>query len=72
MALLFAENGITVSLSDPAEQAMDSVIEKAEKARYHNRVKKYTGIRPPLALPRVLTACQTTSLCANHYQNPGL
>lgn len=43
MALLFAENGIEVSLSDPAEDMMDSVIQKAEKAGYHDKVHKYKG-----------------------------
>ena len=43
MALLFAENGLNVSLQDPSEEMMDSVIEKAEKAGYHNKIKKYKG-----------------------------
>lgn len=43
MALLFAENGLSVSLSDPAEKAMDGIVEKAEKAGYHNRVTKCKG-----------------------------
>lgn len=43
MALLFAENGIHVNLSDPSEDAMDTVIEKAEKAGYNGRVKKHAG-----------------------------
>ncbi len=43
MALLFAEDGINVSLSDPAEEVMDAVIGKAEKSGYHDRVKKFTG-----------------------------
>ena len=44
MALLFAEDGIHVSLSDPAEEAMDGIIEKAENSGYHGRVSKYTGM----------------------------
>jgi 6-phosphogluconate dehydrogenase len=47
MALLFAENGLHVSLSDPAEETMDGIIEKAEKAGYHNRVAKFKGTCSP-------------------------
>lgn len=43
MAQLFAEDGVQVCLSDPNEQMMDSVIEKAEKAGYHGKVKKFKG-----------------------------
>ena len=43
MALLFAEVGVHVSLSDPSEQAMDAVIKKAEKSGYNGEVKKYNG-----------------------------
>ena len=43
MALLFAENGVKVSLSDPAEEAMDGLIEKAEKAGYNGKVRKFKG-----------------------------
>lgn len=43
MALLFAENGVKVSLQDPSEEMMDSVIEKAEKVGYHDKVKKFNG-----------------------------
>lgn len=45
MALLFAEIGVHVSLSDPSEEAMDAVMQKAEKQGYHGKVDKYTG--PP-------------------------
>ena len=44
MALLFAEIGVHVSLSDPSEEAMDAVIQKAEKQGYHGKVDKYTGV----------------------------
>lgn len=57
MALLFAEDGINVSLSDPAEEMMDAVIEKAEKAGYHDRVKKFTDYKSlcnSLSSPRLL------------------
>ena len=43
MALLFAEDGVHVSLSDPAEETMDSVIQKAETAGYNGNISKYTG-----------------------------
>ena len=43
MALLFAEDGVHVGLSDPSEEAMDAVIAKAEKAGYTGRVKKHKG-----------------------------
>jgi 6-phosphogluconate dehydrogenase len=43
MALLFAEDGVNVSLSDPSEQAMDAVIEKAEQQGYNGKIKKYKG-----------------------------
>jgi 3-hydroxyacyl-CoA dehydrogenase len=43
MALLFAEIGVHVSLSDPSEEAMDAVMRKAEKQGYHGKVDKYTG-----------------------------
>lgn len=43
MALLFAEVGVHVSLSDPSEEAMDAVIDKANKSNYNGRVQKYTG-----------------------------
>ena len=43
LALLFAENGVNVGLSDPSEEMMDKVIEKGEKAGYHNRIKKFKG-----------------------------
>lgn len=43
MALLFAEDGVNVSLSDPAEDMMNSVIDKAEKAGYHGMLKKFKG-----------------------------
>jgi 6-phosphogluconate dehydrogenase len=43
MALLFAEDGVHVSLSDPSEEVMDAVIEKAEKSGYNGQVKKYKG-----------------------------
>lgn len=41
---MFAENGINVSLQDPSKEMMDSVIQKAEKSGYHNRVSKFKGM----------------------------
>lgn len=43
LALLFAENGVKVSLSDPSEEIMDGVVQKAEKEGYHDRVHKFKG-----------------------------
>lgn len=43
MALLFAEIGVHVSLSDPSEEAMDAVLQKAEQQGYHGKLDKYTG-----------------------------
>lgn len=43
MALLFAENEVKVSLLDPAEGMMDSVIDEAEKSGYHGKVSKFKG-----------------------------
>jgi len=43
MALLFAENGIHVSLSDPSEEAMDSIIKEAEKDGIQDKVQKVSG-----------------------------
>ncbi|KAH9862420.1 hypothetical protein J1614_011075 [Plenodomus biglobosus] len=57
MALLFAEDGLHVSLSDPSEQAMDQVIAKAEKAGYKGRLKKYNdydSLCKSLSSPRLL------------------
>ena len=45
MALLFADNGLEVSLSDPSEQAMDKVVDKAKKDGFGERVKKFKGER---------------------------
>jgi 6-phosphogluconate dehydrogenase len=43
MALLFAENGIEVSLEDPSEKAMGGIIESAKKQGFGDKIKKYTG-----------------------------
>lgn len=67
MALLFAEDGVQVGLSDPSEEAMDAVIEKAEKSAYNGKVKKYTGQPLPcssgmeiLTIPRLRLPLQIT------------
>ncbi|KAL7777922.1 hypothetical protein CFE70_004595 [Pyrenophora teres f. teres 0-1] len=57
MALLFAEIGVHVSLSDPSEEAMDAVIEKAEKQGYNGKVQKYKDYKSlcaALSTPRLL------------------
>lgn len=43
MALLFAEDGVHVGLSDPSEKAMDAVIDKANKAGYTGKLEKHSG-----------------------------
>jgi 3-hydroxyacyl-CoA dehydrogenase, NAD binding domain len=45
MALLFAENGLEVSLSDASGQAMDKVVDKAKKDGFGERIKKFKGER---------------------------
>lgn len=44
MALLFAEHGLTVSLSDPQESAMDGLIKEAKEKGFGDRLKKFTGM----------------------------
>src|SRR3954468_24757515 len=73
MALLFAEDGINVSLSDPSEETMDKLIQKGEKAGYHGRLKKFKGLSKstfrPVAVSKTnrLFASQLdyNSLCAS-------
>jgi 6-phosphogluconate dehydrogenase len=43
IALLLAEDGVHVSLSDPKEEMMDGIIQRAEKAGYNGRVEKFKG-----------------------------
>jgi 6-phosphogluconate dehydrogenase len=43
MALLFAENGVQVSLQDPSEEAMDGIIESAKQQGFGDRIRKFTG-----------------------------
>lgn len=43
IALLLAENGVEVSLEDPSEKAMDSIIDRAHKDGFADRIKKYKG-----------------------------
>jgi 6-phosphogluconate dehydrogenase len=66
MALLFAETGVNVSLSDPSEQAMDAVIEKAEQQGYNGKVQKYKGkikIGTLWCSPGLTKATDYDSLC---------
>jgi hypothetical protein len=69
MALLFAEDGVHVNLSDPSEEAMDGVIEKAEKAGYTGKLKKHSGECISTRSPSSLLTIQTTIPSANLYQN---
>lgn len=60
MALLFAENGIEVSLQDPSVEAMDLVIKTAKKDEIPpERLKKYTG--------RLFPPCPAASLRPNFH-----
>nr|POE99452.1 6-phosphogluconate dehydrogenase, decarboxylating [Quercus suber] len=43
MALLFAEEGISVSLQDPSEQAMDELLAKAKEEGLENKIAKYSN-----------------------------
>ncbi|OCL06297.1 6-phosphogluconate dehydrogenase-like protein [Glonium stellatum] len=57
MALLFAENGLEVSLSDPSEQNMDKVVDKAKKDGFGERIKKfkdYKSLCASLSSPKLL------------------
>lgn len=59
LALLFAENGVNVSLSDLSEETMNGVIQKAEKEGYHGRVKKFKGTVASIPVHhRVLIVCR--------------
>ncbi|KAF2432253.1 6-phosphogluconate dehydrogenase C-terminal domain-like protein [Tothia fuscella] len=57
MSLLFAENGIEVSLEDPSEEAMDHIIESAKKQGFGEKIRKFTDNKPlceSLGSPKVL------------------
>lgn len=43
MALLFAEHGISVSLNDPSEESMDSVLSNAKKSEIQHLFSKHTS-----------------------------
>lgn len=70
MALLFAEDGVRVSLSDPAEKTMDAVVEKAERAGYTGRISKFTGTPKTVCDPAVRYAdsWKTTNRFANLFR----
>jgi hypothetical protein len=61
MALLFAEDGVHVSLSDPSEEAMDAVITKAEKSGYNGFSARQT------LFERLYSLHQNTILSANRF-----
>jgi 3-hydroxyacyl-CoA dehydrogenase len=70
MALLFAEDGVHVSLSDPSEGAMDAVIDKAEKSGYSGKVEKFKGGSDARATMNLHTNnAQTTTLYASPCQH---
>lgn len=43
MAMLFAEKGLDVSLSDPSEDAINKIIKNAEKEGFGERIHKSKG-----------------------------
>lgn len=45
MAQLFAEHGMHVSIKDPSEKAMDTVLASAGEAGIADRITKYQGER---------------------------
>lgn len=69
MALLFAENGVDVSLEDPSVEAMDGIIDAAKKQGLHGKITKFTGSQfcPLLSSLQVLHLIpqKTTSHSAN-------
>lgn len=57
MALLFAEHGLNVSIKDPAEEAMDKIVEEAKKEGFGDRIhpyKKDKDLCGSLQRPRVI------------------
>jgi 3-hydroxyacyl-CoA dehydrogenase len=50
MALLFAEIGLQVFLSDPAEETMDKLIQQAEKEGYEGKLNRTKGAPDQLSL----------------------
>lgn len=47
MALLFAEHGLNVSIKDPAEDAMDKIVEEAKKEGFGDRIHPFKGTMKP-------------------------
>ncbi|KAF2502538.1 6-phosphogluconate dehydrogenase-like protein [Lophium mytilinum] len=57
MSLLFAENGLEVSISDPSEETMDKVLKRAEEEGLGGRLKKfkdYKSLCASLSSPKLL------------------
>jgi len=57
MAMLFAEKGLHVSLSDPSEDAINKIIKDAEKVNFGDRVHKskdYKDFCAQLGTPKVI------------------
>jgi len=57
MALLFAEHGLTVSLQDPSEEAMDGLVKEAKEKGFGDRIKKTKDLEElckSLHTPRVI------------------
>ena len=63
MALLFAENGLHVSLEDPSEDAMKGVKQQAEKDGFGDRISIHSGTPTSPSSLKPTDTFQTT----NHY-----
>lgn len=57
MALLLAENGISVSIQDPSSKTVDALIQSAEEQGIHNKLSKhsnYKDLLSSLSTPKVI------------------
>lgn len=45
MALLLAENGVSVSIKDPSDKTVDALMASAEKQGIHNKLSKYDNYK---------------------------
>ncbi|KAI9821061.1 MAG: hypothetical protein M1827_003794 [Pycnora praestabilis] len=56
MAMLFAENGITVSLNDPSGETVDALIQQAKKEGFGDKLEKhldYADLSKSLGSPKI-------------------
>jgi len=57
LALLMAENGISVSIQDPSTKTVESLIKSAEEQGIHNKLSKYENYKDlcaSLSTPKVI------------------